>query len=141
MEKVLPLSQEQNTKRLLFIGKCVDENLTIPNYTKFGVNQPMTVQDLSAASDSTLKGIYIAIQKQVNESTLGFDNTKEVVISGIPANDWLEFIKFTVKGREYKVYQSELFNEKLKSSQELDSMKSPSQKKRDLQKRLTELEA
>lgn len=141
MEKKIALTAEQNTKRLLFIGKCVDENLTIPNYTKFGVEQRLTVQDLSVSSDKTLEGIYVAIQKQVNESSLGLKASKTVEISGVPATEWLDFIKLTVQNREYKVDKATKKAEAQKLQAELDTMKSPTQKKRELQKKLDELNA
>jgi len=142
MEKVLPLTAEQNTTRLLFIGKCVDTNAVLPNNTKFGVSQPLTVQDISQLNNKTLEQLYINIQKQVNEAGLGFKATKEPLqISGLPATEWMNFIQLTVQNREYLQYKSKITAEKAKLQTELEGMKTPTQKKKDLQKKLAELEA
>lgn len=143
MSKVKPvaLTQEENNARLFFIGKCVDENLTIPNYTKFGVTQPMTVQELTSSSDKTLESIYVSIQKQQNEASLGLKASKPLEISGISAQVWLDFIKLTVQNREYVAYQKQKAKEVNAVKAQLESMKSPSQKKKELQKLLAELEA
>lgn len=141
MSKPVALTAEQNTQRLLFIGKCVDENLTIPNYTKFGVNQPMTVQELASSSDKTLEGIYVSIQKQQNEAGLGLKASKPLEISGIPAQQWLDYIKLTVQNREYQTYKKDAAKKLATVKAELETMKSPSQKKKDLQNKLKELEA
>lgn len=140
MEKILPLTAEQNTARLLFIGKCVDTNAVLPNSTKFGVSQPLTVQELTQLNDKTLNQLYINIQKQISEETLGLKANKNFLISGIAGSEWLQFIELTVKNREYLQYKSKVAAEKAKLETELDGMKTPSQKKRDIQKRLAELE-
>lgn len=139
MEKVIALTTEQNTQRVLFIGKCVDTNAVLPNSTKFGVSQPLTVQELSQLNDKTLEQVYINIQKQSNEVSLGF-NKEPLKISGFPAQEWLEFIQLTVKNRAYVQYKNKVKAEKAALLSELEGMKSPSQKKKDLQKKLAELE-
>jgi hypothetical protein len=141
MEKVTALTQEQNIKRLLFIGKCVDTNAVLPNSTKFGVSQPLTVQELAQLNNKTLEQLYVNIQKQVNEAGLGFKASKEpLTISGFLATEWMEFIQLTVQNRDYVQYKNKLAAQKAAIQSELEGMKTPSQKKKELQKKLAELE-
>lgn len=137
---LVPLTEEQQTKRLLFIGKCVDANIAFTNPTKFGVEQKITVQELANLNDNTLEQIYISTQKLINESTLGLKASSEPLkVSGILATDLLEFIKLTVENRNYNKWKQNQLKHKKQLEAELETMKSPSQKKRDIQNQLKEL--
>lgn len=140
--KPIALNEQENSARLLFIGKCVDENLALPNLAKFGVTQLMTVQDLVNANISTLQEIGKSIKKQMADYDPEFSSSNDgLYIKGVRAEEWIGFIKSTIRKKEFDAWKRSQLNKAKAIKAELETMKSPSQRKKDLQKQLAELEA
>lgn len=141
-KKIIPLTKEQNDARLLFIGKCVDENVLLPTLLKFGVTEAKTVQDLSSANVQTLQNVGKQIKKQLADFDPEFSSDNSTLkISGIDAEKWVEFIKFTIRKKQHESLVRESAGKIAKIQEELETMKSPSERKEELQKRLADLQS
>jgi hypothetical protein len=112
------LTEEEVKSRYLFIGECVDNNVTMPNTTKFGVNAPMTVQDICSSNVPTLQKIGVALEKVQKDTTESrFVKTNDPIVGKVPVSKWLDFIELTIVKKEHDAY-TEKNAEKLK---EIDS--------------------
>lgn len=135
------LTPEQQTARLLFIGRCVDGNITLPNASKFGVSQPMTVQDLSNSNTATLQKVGQALEKLQAEKGSGrFAQKTTPTTGGIPINEWMDFIELTLINKEALEEEANTAAEIKQLQRELDSLDSPEERKQKVRARLTELQ-
>ncbi len=136
------LTNEEVTRRLLFIGKCVDTNATIPDTTRFGVARNLTVQDLNNRNTDTLKNIGRALKKiQTESGDDEFGNEEETKISGIPISEWIDYIKLTTT-KKLQDQVNQIRDTKIKALQrELEQYKTPGEKRAELERELVALGA
>lgn len=132
-------NQEQLEK---FIGKCVLDNAVVNYSSRVGITQPMTVQDLCAASVTTLRQVGTQLEKaQKNSTASRFNNEGPLKIAGIPVEEWLNFIENLItkkeKDQEIQAHKDEL----ALITKELNNLKTPAERKKELQKRQQALEA
>lgn len=133
---------ENHEKMLMFIGKCVLKNAVINNNTKLGVTQPMTVQDLCAATVTTLKNVGTQLEKaQKNSTSSRFSSEGPLKISGIPVEEWLDFIEITITRKEEEARIQANKEELEMISKQLEDMKTPAERKKELLARQKALEA
>lgn len=128
-------------ERNAFIAKCVDKNIKLPNTTKFGVSDQMTVQDLVNSNTETLQRIGSSIKKEADSIDPLFNpQEKGLTINGVPAEQWVSFIRLTL---QKKLYEAELIKRKAEKAllrKEMEALETLPEKRKKLKARLSELE-
>lgn len=139
---IIPSAMTGDYIQIQFILDCIYTNATVPNYSKFGVQQNLTIQELVNSNVETLVKIGQAIRKIIDNDASEFSSkAKPVEISGLKAEKWIEFIKKTISQKEKDQERKELEREVRAIESQLEGMKSPTQKKKALEVRLKELKS
>lgn len=135
-----PLTAEETNKRLLFIGKAVELNATLPTSLRFGQTTNMTVQDLVNSNVETLKKVGQGLEAITAKSGASrFSAEKAPEISGIPVSEWIDFVELTAikKLNDAKLAQQEAEIKRLE--RELEAYETPEEKKAKLREQLAAL--
>ena len=133
------LTAEENIKRLMFIGNCVDQNHSLPATRGIGLTVQMTVQEIANSTTTTLRSLGKQLKKTIENSDAEFDNVDEPVLGGVKVKDWVEFFKLTIRHKEHA---AEVKAKKAKISalkSQYDDLKTPEEKRADMKKQLEAL--
>lgn len=98
------LSSEEENKRLLFIGRCVDRDICLPANNRFGVTTKLTVQQLSNSSVDTLQGIGRSITVAIAGHDPEFSDSEVLKVGGIAAQDWVDFIRLNIRRAKWRAF-------------------------------------
>jgi prefoldin subunit 5 len=132
---------EQNS----FIVKCVLGNVSLPSSTRVGVGQNYTVQDLANAQVSTLQNIGKNLEVAIkNHGGSQFEEQSELEIpssSGVTAREWIDYIVYLIKRKKEYETASQKRREIEALRRELDNLKTPAERRKELQATLAQYES
>lgn len=136
------LSQEELVKYQHFIVKCVTSNITLESTAKFGRNINYTVQELVNLNVATLREVGKQIENAANANgSSEFSADGPFKIKGIPASEWIEFLKFQIRVTEHIETIKELEGKIKKLQDERRNLETPEERKVRIDKELEELQA
>lgn len=103
LETPTKLSREQYDAMDKFIGKCVRKDAKLQG-SKFGAVTPLTVQELYKSNVITLQKQGQLLKKAIDEHDPEFTNSPVPLVSGIPASEWIDFIRLLIKRARWSEY-------------------------------------
>lgn len=131
------LTAEEVTARYRFIGMCVDRGIVFPNVHRFGVQAAgMSVQDLCNSNIKTLQDIAVKIKKEEAGHDPEFSGTEELKISGVPAQQWLDFFRLTIRKKSWDILASEKRSEAKLLKAEIAAALTPEEKRKKAEEQL-----
>lgn len=133
------LSAEDMNLRYQFIGKCVDKGIMLTNTTQLGVRGGNSIQDLCNSSVKTLQDIAIKMKKEEANHDPEFSNNEILKFSGIPATEWLEFFRLTIRKKNWDVYSADKREQVKELKQTIDLAKTPEELRKEAQEKLDAL--
>lgn len=133
------LTAEEENQRYQFIGRCVDNNINFPSTQKFGVLGVMSVQDLCASNVSTLAAIAVKVKKEEANHDPEFSGNEELKISGIAAQRWLDFLRLTIRKKNWNAYAADKRAEKKSLQSQIAAAKTPDELRKEAEQKLAAL--
>lgn len=133
------LTTEEENQRYQFIGRCVDNGVMFPSNTKFGVMGGMSIQDICNSATDTLAKIAIKIKKEDAEHDPEFSNNEELKIAKIPATKWLEFLRLTIRKKNWIAYASDMRAQKKGLQAQIAAAKTPDELRKEAEAKLAAL--
>ena len=129
-----PLAPEELNKYHHYIVDLVKGNVVLRSSARFGRELNMTAQDIVHSNVATLRQIGSQIEKVSKDAgSSEFSSEGPFKISGIPASDWVEFLKLQI--RVTKVQEDEA-NKKFRIKElaaQIDDLKTPEEKRKSLE--------
>ena len=144
--KFVPLSAAEDAELSKFIGESVRNNRIFRLASnRVGIDDKFTVQELFNASIETLQTLGTNLQKLIN-SKHGIDpefggSSDVFKVCNVDANTIVLNLKYMIRDKAIRLEKVELEKELSLKKKELEQYTTPTQKKRDLQKVIKELEA
>lgn len=135
------LTAEEKNQRYAFIGKCVDKGINFPGSNKFGVMGSLTMQDLCTSTTKTLQDIAKGIKVLNEKHDPEFDGKEPLRIAGVFAEDWLNFLRFTIRKKNHDTWAAARRAEIKALNTTIDQAKTPDELRREAEARLNELKA
>lgn len=135
------LTTEEQNKRYQFIGKCVDKGINFPFNARFGVQGALTVQDLCNSSVKTLADIAKKIKKEEAEHDPEFSGNEILKIASVPATDWLDFLRLTIRKKNWDAYASDRRAEKKSLQGQIAAAKTPDELRKEAELKLASLDS
>jgi len=135
----LKLTEQEENKRILFVGNAVDKNYVLPTNTSFGVAKGMTVQELSNSTIFTLQEIGAAINKSIDGWDSEFSTTPEPMLGKLPASEWVSFIRLTIKKKKFEAAEAARLKEIESLKSEIGSLATVKEKRKAAEAKLAEL--
>lgn len=133
------LTIDEENHRYQFIGRCVDKGLNFPSSNKFGVQGSLSVQDLCNSNVSTIADIAIKVKKEEAMHDPEFSRNPILKINGIPATEWLEFFRLTIRKKDWNAYASVKKDTIKELKAKIDLAKTPEELRREAQAELDSL--
>jgi len=133
----IALTAEEKKWRYEFIGKLTDRNITYPSTNKFGAMGTMTVQDLCNSNVETLQRIAKAIKKLEVDHDPEFDGAEELKIGVIKASEWLQFLKLTIRKKNWNKLMSGRRTEIENLRAQIAQAKTPDELRKEAEAKLT----
>lgn len=140
--KDLKLTEQEEKTLFTFVGRAVIKNAKFPLLSnRVGSSSYVTIQEIVNSSEETIRNMGKFLNKLINESDSEFDeDSKEVSFSGIKAVELKENLKLILKLKKYKNEISKARKLKSQLMLERDALKTPEERKQELDKELKELE-
>lgn len=135
------LTTEEMNSRYQFIGRCVDRGINFPSSNKFGVIGALSVQDLCNSNIRTLQDIAVKIKKEQADHDPEFNGTEELKINAIKADDWLAFLRLTIRKKLWDAYAAKIKTDKRVLQTAIDTAKTPEELRREAEVKLAQLNA
>lgn len=133
------LTPEEENHRYQFIGRCVDKGINFPSSNKFGVQGSLSVQDLCNSTIKTLRDIATKVKKEDASNDPEFSGNEVLKINGIPATEWLDFFRLTIRKKDWTVYASDKREQVKELKQTIDLAKTPEELRKEAQEKLDAL--
>lgn len=142
MEKLTSIQQHDFDS---FIIKCVTRNAVLPHSVRLGLTQRYTIQELVHMNAKSLEDIGdqldIVNKKHGGSRFRKKDNLEIPLGSGIKVDEWLNFIEIAIIRAESKEQKKQKEDEIKHLEKQLEELKTPDEKKAELQDRLAQLKS
>lgn len=125
------LTTDEKKWRYEFIGKLTDRNKTFPSNNKFGVMKALTVQDLCNSTTKTLQDIAVSLKKAEGDHDPEFNGNDALKINGITAQDWLQFLRLTIRKKNWDVHVADKRETIKDLEKQIAEAKTPEEKRRE----------
>lgn len=135
------LTAEEMNSRYQFIGKCVDKGINFPSSNKFGVQGAMSVQDICNSNVKTLQELAVRIKKEEAGHDPEFSGTEALKINGIDSTDWLNFLRLTIRKKNWDAYAAKVRTDKRVIMTAIENAKTPEELRREAEVKLAQLNA
>lgn len=133
------LTTEEENHRYQFIGRCVDRGINFPSSNKFGVQGSLSVQDLCNSNVKTLAEVATKIKKEEANHDPEFSGNDVLKINDIPATQWLEFFRLTIRKKNWNAYATDKRDTIKELKAKIDLAKTPEELRREAQAELDSL--
>lgn len=137
---VIALSQDELNWHRDFVYACVMDNVRLYSPAKFGRELKYSIQELIHENVATLKTIGTQLERVIKDAgSSEFSSEGPLKINGVEGSKWVNFLKLQIRLTKVQEDAEEKAQQIKTLEAQLEDLKTPEEKKGDLQRQLAAL--